>query len=103
MTGQGEGASHAQSAEPTGSTNGMGHKSFREGSVTQGSSLTASLQNSDDEYEESQHSESTWLSRAQHRTEELRKLFHLPTGEVRSSIIIPNTHRGVQHLTSIFN
>ncbi|CAL8460897.1 g428 [Coccomyxa elongata] len=43
--------------------------------------MTASLQNSDEEYEDSQQSESTWLSRAQHRTEELRKLFHLPPGE----------------------
>ncbi len=86
MTGEGEAAFHAQSAEPTGSTNGMGHRSFREGSVTQGSSVTASLQNSDEEYEDSQHSESTWLSRAQHRTEELRKLFHLPPGEVGGSI-----------------
>lgn len=74
--------SNAGGSEAADSTNGIARSSFREGSVTQASSLTASQQNSDDEYEGSEHSESTWLSRAQSRTEELRKLFHLPPGEV---------------------
>ena len=41
----------------------------------------ASLQDSDSD-EGSTQSESTWLSRAQYRTEELRRLFALPEGEV---------------------
>lgn len=82
MAVEAEDASNAGMTEPAGSTTGMAQSSFREGSVTQASSLTASHENSDEEYEGSEHSESTWLSRAQSRTEELRKLFHLPPGEV---------------------
>ena len=45
-------------------------------------SETASQKSSDIEYEDSEHSEAVWLSRAQSRVEELRKLFNLPPSEV---------------------
>ena len=45
-------------------------------------SETVSQQSSDNEYEDSEHSESIWLSRAQSRVEEIRRLFNLPPSEV---------------------
>lgn len=45
-------------------------------------SETVSQKSSEIEYEDSEHSEAVWLSRAQSRVEELRKLFNLPPSEV---------------------
>lgn len=100
MAAETEEVSNAEITEAPGSTNGMGHNSFRDESATQASSLTASQQNSDDEYEGSHHSESTWLSRAQSRTEELRKLFHLPPGEVMH-LYTAFGDAGITHLQSV--
>ena len=48
---------------------------------------TTSQHSSDEEYEGSEHSESVWLSRAQSRVEELRKLFNLPPSEVTQAFL----------------
>ena len=50
-------------------------------------SETVSQQSSDNEYEDSEHSGSIWLSRAQSRVEEIRRLFNLPPSEVS---LLPN-------------
>ena len=44
-----------------------------------------SQHSSDEEYEGQEQSESTWLSRAHSRVEELRRLFNLPPSEVKPS------------------
>lgn len=50
-------------------------------------SEAVSQQSSDNEYEDSEHSEFIWLSRAQSRVEEIRRLFNLPSSEVS---LLPN-------------
>ena len=48
-------------------------------------SETLSQHTSDEEYENPEQLESTWLSRAHSRVEELRRLFNLPPSEVKPS------------------
>ena len=52
-------------------------------------SETMSEHSSDEEYEGPEHSESVWLSRAQSRVEELRRLFNLPPSEVKL-VLLPD-------------
>lgn len=70
-------------AEPVRPVNCTVNSSFREASTTQAPSTAAYDELKDGDYTESERSESTWLSRAQTRTEELRKMFQLPHDEVR--------------------
>ena len=81
--GDSEGAAHHstyfsfQGAPPARTAKGAKHNA----------SEAVSQQSSDNEYEDSEHSESIWLSKAQSRVEEIRRLFNLPSSEVS---LLPN-------------
>ena len=82
-------SSHHSDADGEGSVRHSPDASFRGAPAVQTGkaadsavSETVSQRSSDIEYEDSEHSEAVWLSRAQSRVEELRKLFNLPPSEV---------------------
>jgi hypothetical protein len=81
-----------------------GHRTgHQEREVRPASQEADSLQGSDDDddNESSTQSESTWLFRAQYKTDELRKLFNLPESEVSVKQLLaptPQTCNACMHV-----